>query len=224
LSQTIPEILGSVLGGFDPHLLGECRQLGRPLRVVRDDAFLRWPKGGQAGRWLSAHSDYDFFSTTGQLDQFTELTLGFPEISNHVVTGFLKSIVSLNLVLTLVRIVRRFVGTNTRMNTLDVFSARDLRNRSGELLRETEAGNLTVITKHGRPAAITVPFDAELLELGLPTHLAVRLFEQRLITLAQASKLAGRSIEEFFAILGASNVDAVDYPPEELGDELDVLQ
>ncbi|MFT5189500.1 MAG: prevent-host-death family protein [Verrucomicrobiales bacterium] len=110
------------------------------------------------------------------------------------------------------------------MSTLDVFSARDLRNRSGELLKDAESGNLSVITKHGRPAAIVVPFDTELLALGLPTHLAVRLFDQRLTTLAQASKLAGKSMEEFLEILGASNVDAVDSPPEELGDELDALQ
>lgn len=106
---------------------------------------------------------------------------------------------------------------------LDVFSARDLRNRSGELLRESEAGNLSVITKHGRPAAIAVPFDSTLLELGVHTHLAVRLFEERLLTLAQASKLAGRVIEDFLDILNASGVDVVDYSPEELNDELDAL-
>lgn len=108
-------------------------------------------------------------------------------------------------------------------DALDVFSARDLRNRSGDLLRELEAGRLSLITKHGRPAAITVPFDAALLELGVPTHLAVRLFECRLLTLAQAAKLAGTPVEDFLAVLKASKVDAVDYAPGELGDDLDAL-
>jgi prevent-host-death family protein len=107
--------------------------------------------------------------------------------------------------------------------TLDVFSARDLRNRSGELLRESEAGNLSVITKHGRPTAITVPFDSALLELGVHTHLAVLLFQKKLLTLAQASKLASCAVEDFLDVLHASGVDVVDYSAEELNDELKVI-
>ena len=102
-------------------------------------------------------------------------------------------------------------------------SARELRNSSGTLLREAEAGRLSIITKHGRPAAVAVPFDGQLLEFGVHIHLAVRLFEQRLVTLAQAAKLAGQSIEEFLDVLKASNVDVVDYPAEELAEELKAL-
>jgi len=109
------------------------------------------------------------------------------------------------------------------MKRTTTFSARDLRNSSGELLREAEAGHLSVITKHGRPAAIALPFEGALLELGIHVHLAVRLFEQRLATLAQAAKLAGKSIEEFLEVLKASGVDAVDYPPDEVAGELEAL-
>ncbi len=51
------------------------------------------------------------------------------------------------------------------MEALDVFSARDLRNRSGGLLKDAKEGRLSLITKHGHPAALAVPFDAQLLEL-----------------------------------------------------------
>jgi prevent-host-death family protein len=103
------------------------------------------------------------------------------------------------------------------------FSARELRNSSGALLREAEAGRLSIITKHGRPAAVAVPFEGALLEVGVHIHLAVRLFEQRLITLAQAAKLAGKSIEEFLDVLKACDVDVVDYPAAELAEELKAL-
>jgi len=99
-----------------------------------------------------------------------------------------------------------------------------LRNRAGGLLKEAEAGRLSVITKHGHPAAIAVPFDASLLEQGIHRHLAVLLFKQHLATLAQAAKLGDLSIEAFLAVLKVSGVDVVDYSPKELGAELDALR
>ena len=110
------------------------------------------------------------------------------------------------------------------MNTVDVFSARDLRNRAGGLLKDAEDGKLSMITKHGRPAAIAVPFDARLLELGTHRHLAVRLYAQHLLTLAQAAKLADLPIEQFLDVLGVSGVDVVDYPPEEVAAELEAIR
>ena len=110
------------------------------------------------------------------------------------------------------------------METLDVFSARDLRNRSGELLKDAGEGKFSVITKHGRPAALAVPFDAQLLELGIHRHLAVRLYAQRLLTLAQAAKLAVLPIEQFLSVLTATGVDVVAYPAREVAEELEALR
>ena len=110
------------------------------------------------------------------------------------------------------------------MKTLDVYSARDLRNRSGGLLKDAKEGRLSVITKHGHPAALAVPFDAQLLELGLHRHLAVCLYAQHLLTLAEAAKLADLPIEQFLNVLAASGVDAVAYPAEEVTAELEALR
>ena len=103
---------------------------------------------------------------------------------------------------------------------VDVFSMRDLRQRSGELIKEAEDGHLALITKHGRPAILAVPFDDRLLELGVHRTLALRLFEQHHLTLVQAARLAGMTAEEFMNLLGEAGVPAVDYPPEELKDEI----
>jgi len=104
---------------------------------------------------------------------------------------------------------------------LDVFSARDLRNRSGELLRDAEEGRLSIITKHGRPTILAVPFDERLVRLGVSRALALSLFEARQTTMAQSAKLAGLDLEEFIELLGEFDIDAVDYPPEELADEIE---
>jgi prevent-host-death family protein len=107
------------------------------------------------------------------------------------------------------------------METLDVFSVRDLRTRSGELLKDAELGQLALITKHGRPAILAVPFDQRLLDEGVHRSLALSLFEQRQLTLAQAAKVAGLSLDGFIDLLGRVGVPAVDYPADELADELD---
>ena len=106
------------------------------------------------------------------------------------------------------------------MNSLDVFSARDLRNHSGKLLKGAEEGRVSLITKHGRPAFVAVPFDERLLEVGLNRGMALTLFEQGQIGLSAGAKLAGISVEAFIELLGLVGVVAVDYPASELEAEL----
>lgn len=54
----------------------------------------------------------------------------------------------------------------------------------------------------------------------LQRAVAANLFETGTLSLAQGAKLAGLSIEEFVELLGREEVVAVDYPPEELAEEL----
>ena len=109
----------------------------------------------------------------------------------------------------------------SKIKELDVFSVRDLRLRSGKLLRDAEEGRLAVITKHGRPAILALPFDERLLKHGVARALALHLFEAGRVTLVRAAKLAEIPVEEFVELLGAAGVDAVSYPPEELEAEVE---
>ena len=106
------------------------------------------------------------------------------------------------------------------MDLLATFSIRDLTQRPAELLRNAEEGRLAIVTNHGRPTILAVPFDNQLLDVGVHRALAVRLFEQGHLTLAQAAKLADLTVEDFMGLLGQSGVAAVTYPPSELDDEL----
>jgi predicted HTH domain antitoxin len=112
--------------------------------------------------------------------------------------------------------VPRFMGTiqEGSMEPLDVFTVRDL--RSGDLLRDAEEGRLALITKHGGLRL------ERLLSLGVHRSLALHLFEGQRLTLSQASKVAGVSIEEFVELLAEAGIPAADYPPEELADELKI--
>ena len=44
------------------------------------------------------------------------------------------------------------------MRDVSVFSERDLRVNSSTLVREAEAGQVSVITKRGKPAVLALPF------------------------------------------------------------------
>ena len=54
-----------------------------------------------------------------------------------------------------------FVGTNNLGDDMDVFTVRDLRERTGELIRDAEEGKLSLITKHGQPVFIAVRFERQ---------------------------------------------------------------
>ena len=107
------------------------------------------------------------------------------------------------------------------MQSFTTYSARDLRNLSGEVTRQAEMGNLGLITKHGKPIMLTVPFDEVVLSLGVHRSLALQLFDSGQLTLAQAAKLADMPLEKFIALLAEAGIDAVDYPAEELEKELE---
>ena len=106
---------------------------------------------------------------------------------------------------------------------METFSMRDLRERSGELVREAEAGHLSIVAKHGRPLFVAVPMDENLLKEGVAIALAIRLYAEKTISLGKAARLARLPIEAFIARLGAMGIPAVDYPAEDLDEELAAL-
>ena len=79
-----------------------------------------------------------------------------------------------------------------------------------------------MVTKYGRPAFITVPFSKRLVEYGINRTLALNLFESGQITLKQAAGIASMSLESYMDLLSANDIVAVDYPVEELEDEVEL--
>ncbi len=104
--------------------------------------------------------------------------------------------------------------------TVDIFSVRDLRERIGALTRETESGRLALITKRGRPLFVAVPFSDELLKEGVGFSLALELFREGVVTAARAARLADMPVAEFLEKVSHLEIPVVDYPPEELAEEL----
>lgn len=103
---------------------------------------------------------------------------------------------------------------------MDVFTIRDLRERTGELICDAEAGKLSIVTKHGRPVFVVVPFDEILLKAGVGVALAVKLFDGDVVSIGKAAKLAGMPLGEFIDYLGTLKIPVVRYGKEELQQEL----
>ena len=100
------------------------------------------------------------------------------------------------------------------------FTIRELRERSGDLSREAEEGRLALVTRHGQPLFVSVPFTDDLLQAGVHTALAVNLFKNGDLTPAHAAKLARMSLPQFLGHLSAQGVAVVDHDPSELAQEL----
>ncbi len=103
---------------------------------------------------------------------------------------------------------------------MDTFTVRDLREHTGTLIHDAEEGRLSLITKHGRPVFLAVPFSEELVNLGLPLTMAIKLYKEETVTLEKAAKLANVSIESFIEKLSKLGIPIVTYPESELGKEL----
>ncbi|MBI4695170.1 MAG: UPF0175 family protein [Gammaproteobacteria bacterium] len=106
---------------------------------------------------------------------------------------------------------------------MQTFTVRDLRERIGELVRNAEAGKLSLVTKDGQPVFLAVPFDDALLQEGLRVALAVKLTDEEVITVSSGARMAGMTLRGFMSECSARHVPVVRYPPEELERELQAL-
>lgn len=103
---------------------------------------------------------------------------------------------------------------------MDTFTIRDLRERTGELIRDAEAGKLSIVTKHGQPVFVAVPFDETLVKEGVGVALAVKLFDEGTISLGKAARLAGLPQGEFINYLSTLKIPVVRYGRDELVKEV----
>lgn len=104
---------------------------------------------------------------------------------------------------------------------METYTVRDLRDRTGELIQGAEAGHLAVVTKHGRPVFVALPFDEQLLTQGVHVSLAVKLFDEGVLSQGQAAKMAGLSLADFFIACAARRVPVVRYGIDEIQKELE---
>ena len=73
---------------------------------------------------------------------------------------------------------------------MEAFAIPDLREPTGELVRNAESGQFSVVSKHGRPLFVAMPFTDELLSAGVSVSLADRLVQIGELSISSGAKLA----------------------------------
>ena len=99
---------------------------------------------------------------------------------------------------------------------MHAFNIRELREKTGALVRSAEAGELSMVTKHGRPVFLTIPVDDRLITLGANSAIATHLYESGVVSAAKAAKIAGLPLFSFLKALSKLEIPVVDQTPEEI--------
>ena len=101
---------------------------------------------------------------------------------------------------------------------------RALRENPGVLSGSASNGELLLVTNRSSPISLVVPFGEELLESGVHINMAVKLFEDGLLSLVKSAKLAKMNVESFMELLATFDIPVVNYDASELDEELSLLK
>ena len=106
---------------------------------------------------------------------------------------------------------------------MEAFAVRDLREHTGELVRNAETGAYSIVSKHGKPLFVAMPFSDELLKSGVNVALADKLVLQGELSVAAGAKLAKLPYARYLqhlSLLGYSLLDEAG----DIGAELELLE
>ena len=106
---------------------------------------------------------------------------------------------------------------------MEAFAVRDLREHTGELVRNAENGEYSVVSKHGKPLFVALPFNDALLKAGVSVALADKLVLKAELSVAAGAKLAGLPYARYLQHLGALGYSMLD-EASDIDAELALLQ
>jgi len=103
--------------------------------------------------------------------------------------------------------------------TVNTYTSRELREN-----RFLEDDAISIVTSHGRPVKIAIPFDERTLHEGFEKAIALYFVENHILTQAKAAKIAGLSLSDFLQLMSKYGLSAADQSEEELREELAQFQ
>lgn len=104
---------------------------------------------------------------------------------------------------------------------MHTYTLTELPQQRTAVLDDSRSGRLAVVIDDGRPVFLAVPFDEAMLKRGLNLDLAIKLYDEDVLSLGRAAELAGMNRIDFMNLLGEMGIPVVRYSPEELQQELE---
>lgn len=103
---------------------------------------------------------------------------------------------------------------------MHTITAEDLARAPRQLLAQAQGGGLTVITDRGAAVLLAVPLEQGAAIQTTLVELAAQLYDNELISLERAARIAGLSYSETIDELGRRGIATIRLTPEELEREL----
>lgn len=104
------------------------------------------------------------------------------------------------------------------------FAIRDLREHTGELVRNAEAGQYSIVSKHGKPLFVAVPFTEALLDAGVHVALADQLVLRGELSVGAGAKMARLPYAHYLQHLSAQGYSVLDDEAGALDADLETLE
>ena len=100
--------------------------------------------------------------------------------------------------------------------TVKTYSARDL--RDSQFLTDD---SLSIITSHGKPVKVTIPFNDIMFNEGISRSLALNLVKTHLLTQVQGAKMANMPLESFLELMAQFKIPAADISGQEVSEDVE---
>lgn len=98
---------------------------------------------------------------------------------------------------------------------MQVVGIKELQTNPGKLTKAFQQDDYLLITKHGQPLGLALPFAGHVMDHGLKPWFAIKGFQNGDLSLGQLSRALQKSQHETIKFLGSLGVPVADYDFDE---------
>lgn len=103
---------------------------------------------------------------------------------------------------------------------MQVIGIKELQTNPGKLTKTFSKDDYALITKHGKPVGLALPFSDDVMDHGLKPWYALKGFQNGDLSFGQLSKVLDKNHHETMKLLGFLGIPIADY---DLEDDLEVI-
>lgn len=98
---------------------------------------------------------------------------------------------------------------------MQIIGIKELQTNPAKLTKAFQEHDYLLITKHGQPLGLAIPFDEGIMDKGLMPWFAIKGFQNGDLSLGQLAKMLNKTHHDTIKLLGSLGVPIADYDLEE---------